>query len=36
MSHCTERFVFNQAVANNYKDIDVFAKRRYLFKVLGI
>jgi hypothetical protein len=36
MNHCTERYVFNQAVANNYKEIDVFAKRKYLFKVLGI
>lgn len=36
MNHCTERFVFNQAVANNYKAIDVFAKRKYLFHVLNI
>lgn len=23
-------------MANNYKEIDVFSKRKYLFKVLGI
>lgn len=23
-------------MANNYKEIDVFAKRKYLFKVLGV
>jgi ariadne-1 len=36
MNHCTERYIFNQAVANNYKEIDVFAKRKYLFKALHI
>lgn len=36
MNHCTERYLFNQAVANNYKNIDVFAKRKYLFKTLFI
>ena len=28
--------MFNQAVANNYKAIDVFAKRKFLFHVLAI
>lgn len=36
MNHCTERYIFNQAVANNYKEIDVFSKRKYLFKALHI
>jgi hypothetical protein len=36
MNHCTERYLFNQAVANNYKNIDIFAKRKYLFKVLHL
>lgn len=36
MNHSTERYIFNQAVANNYKEIDVFAKRKYLFKTLKI
>lgn len=36
MNHCTERYIFNQAVANNYKQIDVFGKRKYLFKTLNI
>jgi hypothetical protein len=36
MSHCTERFLFNQGVANKYKEIDVFSKRKYLFKTLRI
>lgn len=36
MNHCTERYVFNQAVANNYKEIDIFSKRKYLFKALRI
>jgi ariadne-1 len=36
MNHCTERYIFNQAVANKYKEIDVFAKRKYLFKALHI
>jgi hypothetical protein len=36
MSHCTERFVFNQAVANTYKTIDVFSKRKKLYDILRI
>ena len=36
MNHCTERYIFNQGVANSYKEFDVFAKRKYLFKTLHI
>jgi hypothetical protein len=36
MNHCTERYLFNQSVANNYKEIDVFSKRKQLFKMLKI
>ena len=36
MNHCTERYIFNQGVANKYKEFDVFAKRKYLFKTIHI
>ena len=36
MNHCTERYLFNQQVANTYRKIDVFAKRKYLFRTLKV
>jgi ariadne-1 len=36
LNHCTERYIFNQAMANNYREIDVFSKRKYLYEALHI